>query len=113
MCVGCVLFLPALVGDVSGDAVPWIIASSGLELAYFALLALAYARAEMSAVYPLARGSAPVLVLVGSVIALAGSPSVAQVLGVLLVAVGGLAVRGAPRGGTRLGLVGGGGHAGV
>src|SRR5215210_1933368 len=45
---------------------PYLVASSCLELAYFALLAFAYGRAEMSLVYPLARGSAPVLVLVGT-----------------------------------------------
>src|SRR6185503_1510639 len=46
----------ALLGGVSADAVPYIAASSVLELAYFALLAAAYARAEMSLVYPIARG---------------------------------------------------------
>jgi drug/metabolite transporter (DMT)-like permease len=93
MCVGCVLFLPALVGDVSGDAVPWLVASSALELAYFALLALAYSRAELSAVYPLARGSAPVFVL-----AVAGVPLALQAVGVVLVAIGVVLVRGGARG---------------
>jgi drug/metabolite transporter (DMT)-like permease len=93
MCVGCVLFLPALVGDVSADAVPWLIASSALELAYFALLALAYSRAELSAVYPLARGSAPVFVL-----AVAGVPLALQAVGVVLVAIGVVLVRGGGRG---------------
>jgi drug/metabolite transporter (DMT)-like permease len=93
MCVGCVLFLPALVGDVSHEAVPWLVASSALELAYFALLAFAYSRAELSAVYPLARGSAPVFVL-----AVAGVPLVLQAVGVVLVAIGVVLVRGGPRG---------------
>ena len=44
-----------------------------LELAYFALLAAVYARADLSFAYPIARGSAPVLVLLISVIAL-GAP---------------------------------------
>ncbi|MEA2439136.1 MAG: hypothetical protein QOH76_560, partial [Thermoleophilaceae bacterium] len=64
MCVGCLLFAPALLGDVESGVWPWVVASSALELAYFALLALAYSRFSLSGVYPLARGSAPVFVLV-------------------------------------------------
>jgi drug/metabolite transporter (DMT)-like permease len=89
MCVGCVVFLPSLVGEVHAAAVPWIAASAALELSYFALLAFAYSRDELSAVYPLARGSAPVFVL-----AVAGVPLVLQAVGVVLVAVGVLLVRG-------------------
>jgi drug/metabolite transporter (DMT)-like permease len=89
MCVGCVVFLPSLLGHVSADAVPWLAASSVLELLYFSLLAYAYSRAELSAVYPLARGSAPVFVL-----AVAGVPLAWQAVGVVLVAVGVVLVRG-------------------
>jgi drug/metabolite transporter (DMT)-like permease len=93
MCVGCVLFLPALVGDVHSGVWPYVVASSALELAYFALLALAYSRYELSAVYPLARGSAPVFVLIVGGVALA-----LQAVGVVLVACGVLLVRGLRRG---------------
>src|SRR3954470_19562398 len=96
MCVGCVLFAPALIGDVSSGVWPYVVASSALELTYFALLALAYSRFELSAVYPLARGSAPVFVL------LVGGVSVAlQAVGVVLVACGVLLVRGLRRGDWR------------
>jgi len=94
MCVGCVLFAPALAGDVESGVWPWVAASSVLELAYFALLALAYSRAELSAVYPLARGSAPVIVLLVSVLFLGVSISLAAAVGVLLVAGGVMLVRG-------------------
>jgi drug/metabolite transporter (DMT)-like permease len=93
MCVGCVLFAPALFGDVSAGVWPYVVASSALELAYFALLALAYSKYELSAVYPLARGSAPVFVLVVGGVAL-----VLQAVGVVLVACGVLLVRGLRRG---------------
>src|SRR3954464_4559043 len=93
MCVGCVLFVPALAGDVSAGVWPYVIASSALELAYFALLALAYSKYELSAVYPLARGSAPVFVLVVGGVSLA-----LQAVGVVLVACGVLLVRGLRRG---------------
>src|SRR3954465_11143938 len=92
MCVACVVFLPVVLGDVSSDAVPWLVASAVLELAYFALLALAYSRAELSAVYPLARGSAPVFVLV-----VGGVSMVSQAVGIVLVACGVLLVRGLHR----------------
>src|SRR3989442_241133 len=66
--VGLVVFAPVAVvwWRVEGAAVPFVVASSGLELAYVALLAAAYRRAELSLVYPLTRGLAPVLVLVVS-----------------------------------------------
>jgi drug/metabolite transporter (DMT)-like permease len=69
-----------------------------LELTYFALLAFAYTRAELSVVYPLARGLAPVLVLAGAVAFTGAATSTAQVAGVLLVASGILLVRGVRRG---------------
>jgi hypothetical protein len=52
--------LAAATWRVEGAAVPYIVASGALELAYIALLAAAYRRFELSLVYPLARGLAPV-----------------------------------------------------
>ena len=49
------------------QAWPFVAVSSALEVAYFVALAHAYRRADLSLVYPLARGLAPVLVLVVSV----------------------------------------------
>src|SRR5438105_11270202 len=88
---GVVVFAPiaAWSWQVSVDAIPYIAASAVLELVYFVLLARAYRTSELSVVYPLARGSAPVLVLLVS-----GARSPLQVAGVLLVAIGTLLVRG-------------------
>ena len=58
------------------------------------LLARAYRRADVGVVYPVARGSAPVLVLLAEVTLLGASPGVWQAAGVLLVGGGVLAVRG-------------------
>ena len=91
----------ALTWDVEAAALPYLLASAALELVYFALLAAAYARAELSVVYPLARGGAPAFVLLGAV-ALGAAPSAGQVAGVLLVAAGVVLVRGL-RGGDRVG----------
>jgi drug/metabolite transporter (DMT)-like permease len=88
----------ALAWELDAEALPYLGASIVLELAYFALLAAAYRRAELSVVYPLARGLAPVLVLVAAVAVTGAATSPAQALGVLLVCGGVLLVRGARRG---------------
>jgi drug/metabolite transporter (DMT)-like permease len=77
---------------------PYLIATCALELAYFALLVFAYTRAELSVVYPLARGLAPVLVLAGTVAFTSAGTTPRQVAGVLIVAAGILLVRGVRRG---------------
>jgi drug/metabolite transporter (DMT)-like permease len=94
-----VVFAPltALQWEIEAEAWPYIAASSLLELVYFALLGAAYRRAEVSVVYPLARGLAPVLVLVVGVLALGADSSAAQAAGVVLVGLGVLLVRGVRR----------------
>ncbi len=87
------LSVPALLtGGVSADAVPYIAASTVFELCYFVLLARAYDGGEVSVVYPIARGSAPVVVLVFGAIALNEGVAVGAVAGILAVAFGVLLV---------------------
>jgi drug/metabolite transporter (DMT)-like permease len=87
------LAVPALLtGGVPASAVPFIAASAALELIYFVLLARAYAGGELSVVYPVARGSAPIVVLVFGAIALSESVGVGAVVGVLAIAAGVLLV---------------------
>src|SRR5437773_594391 len=85
---------------IDGRVWPYVAASAAFELVYFALLATAYRRAEFSVVYPIARGSAPVLVLLVAVVVLGSSTSWQQVAGVVLVAVGIVLVRGLGGGST-------------
>src|SRR5207247_6111345 len=102
--VAVVVFAPvaAAVWDVDGRVWPFVVGSAAFELLYFALLAGAYRRAHLSVVYPLARGTAPVLVLVIGVVVLGTETSWGQGVGVFLVAAGVLLVRGARiRAGTR------------
>lgn len=89
------LFAPvaAVMWDVEASAIPWIAASAVLEIAYFLLLTTAYTRSDLSLVYPVARGSAPVLVLVGAA-AVGTTVGWAQAAGVVLVAIGIVLVRG-------------------
>jgi drug/metabolite transporter (DMT)-like permease len=93
--VAVMLFAPvaAATWSVEREAVPWIVASATLELAYFLLLTAAYARSDLSLVYPIARGSAPILVLVGATVA-GAALGAAQAVGVVLVGAGVMLVRG-------------------
>src|SRR5207248_21270 len=77
---------------------------SALEALYLVLLATGYSVAAMGFVYPIARGSAPVVVLVISVIALGVSVSAVAAAGVLLVGTGVLLVGGPGPAGQRRAL---------
>jgi drug/metabolite transporter (DMT)-like permease len=94
--VGWLAFFPvAIVGwRVDAEVWPFVLASGAAELIYVALLASAYRRAELSVVYPVARGVAPVLVLLVAVLALGEPTDVTQVVGVAMVGAGVLLVRG-------------------
>jgi drug/metabolite transporter (DMT)-like permease len=93
-----ILFAPvaAATWRVEAAAAPWIAASAALELAYFFLLTAAYSRSDLSLVYPIARGVAPVLVLVGASVA-GAALGAWQALGVVMVGSGVLLVRGLQR----------------
>ena len=107
ICTSVIVFAPIaiLVWDVDPAVWPYLVATSALQFTYFALLASAYRYAELSFVYPIARGLAPVLVLLIGVVVLGTSASASQALGVTAVGIGVLLVRGL--GGGR-DLVGGG-----
>src|SRR3954452_166670 len=94
------IFAPVAVAtwSVSWAVAPYVAASAAFEAAYFGLLVAAYRRRELSVVYPVARGSAPVLVLLGTVGALGRQVSAGAAAGVCLVAVGVVLVRGIRRG---------------
>ena len=94
--VGVVAFTPAalLTWDVDADVWPYVIGSTSFELVYIVLLAAAYRRSELSLVYPLARGVAPVVVLVVAIAALGAPSSAAQAAGVCVIGLGVVLVRG-------------------
>jgi len=84
--------------SVSWSVAPYVAASAAFEGAYFALLVAVYRRRELSVVYPVARGSAPLLVLLGTAAVLGRHVSVGATVGVCLVGAGVLLVRGIRRG---------------
>jgi drug/metabolite transporter (DMT)-like permease len=100
--VGAVVFAPvALIGwRFEPSAWPYVLSSSALELLYIVLLATAYSVAAMSFVYPIARGSAPVLVLVAGAVVAGATVSLEAGVGVVLVAIGIVLVRGVRGGGS-------------
>jgi drug/metabolite transporter (DMT)-like permease len=106
LCISVVLFAPAAAATwrVEAAALPYIAASAVLEAVYFVLLVAAYRRRELSVVYPIARGSAPVLVLLGTALVLGRPVGGQQAAGVLLVAAGVLLVRGVRRGAEGIGV---------
>ena len=99
MLVALVVYAPVAVAGwrFEADALPYAAATSLLHLAYVPLVPAAYRRADMSVVYPIARGTAPVLVLAVGVLALGAETSPAETVGILLVAAGVLLVRGIAR----------------
>jgi drug/metabolite transporter (DMT)-like permease len=105
---GTVVFAPiaALTWRLHSAAVGYAVVSSTLELMYLVLLASAYSLAAMGFVYPIARGSAPVLVLIIGAVFLAAHVSAMAAVGVVLVAAGIVLVRGvrAAAGGRELAL---------
>lgn len=73
-------------------AAGWCLLSAALELSYLWLLAAAYRRGELSAVYPIARGTAPLLAVIVGLGLLGEKLTGAQLAGVGLLLVGILAV---------------------
>lgn len=87
---------------VDGGGALWIAGSSVLHLAYFLLLQRGYRSGDLSLVYPLARGTGPVLATAAAVALLGERPTPLALGGAALVALGafgltfgGAALRGA------------------
>lgn len=77
---------------LSLTAIGLCVLSSVLETIYLVLLSLAYRRGELSAVYPIARGSAPLVAVVVGLVLLGEHLSAPQLAGVGLLLGGILAV---------------------
>ena len=94
--VALLAFAPVAAATWEWDASVWpyIAVTSALQLSYFLLLTAAYRAHEFSVVYPVARGSAPVLVLIAGLLFLGADTSAGQTAAVVVVAVGILLVRG-------------------
>jgi drug/metabolite transporter (DMT)-like permease len=87
---GTVLFSPVLFQAASWPARiwPYALASALCEAVYFVALATAYRLADFSLAYPLARGTAPLLLALGSVVFLKEKLSPGGVLGLSVLVLG-------------------------
>ena len=63
---------------------PYLIASAGIHLAYMLFLVRAYRLGDLSRVYPIARGLAPVVVALMAALFVGERPTIAQAAGLLL-----------------------------
>jgi hypothetical protein len=82
---------------------PWVLLGSALHTGYKLFLVRAYRDADLSQVYPLARGAAPLIVTVASALFLAEVPPPLRIAAVLAIAGGiMLMARGGGLGGTAL-----------
>lgn len=87
---GSILFSPMLLqaGTWPARIWPYALASGLCEAAYFVALATAYRLADFSLAYPLARGTAPLLLALGSIVFLKEHLRFGGVLGLSLLIVG-------------------------
>jgi drug/metabolite transporter (DMT)-like permease len=76
----------AVVGLPPRAALPYLIVSPLVHSCYVLCLSIAYDRADLSVAYPIARGSAPLLVTAGGVLFLGDNVSALGYVGVILVA---------------------------
>jgi drug/metabolite transporter (DMT)-like permease len=74
-----------------------IFASAVLHTAYYLLLDRGYRSGDLSIVYPIARGSGPLITVVGAVLLLGEHPSTVAIIGALLIGGGAVALTGDPR----------------
>jgi drug/metabolite transporter (DMT)-like permease len=100
-----VIGLPVLAvfGLPSVQALPYLAVSCLVHSGYMVMLTQAYRRADFVLAYPLARGTAPLLVTVGGVLLVGDHLTAPGVLGVALVAGAILSLVRMPRGHQRVG----------
>jgi drug/metabolite transporter (DMT)-like permease len=70
------------------------IVSGGLRLLYFVILQTGYRKADLSVVYPLARGSAPLFATIGAITLMHEAPTPYTVAGLILIIVGVIVITG-------------------
>lgn len=80
--------LVAWLGMPPAQAWPYLVTSLCIHVAYYITLAGAYKHGDLSATYPIMRGSAPVLVALGSTMFLSESLSLAAWMGIVGVTIG-------------------------
>lgn len=92
-CVGIVL-LPMVVVDPPFEVLGWVVASAAAQSVYLGCLGAAYRDGSLSVAYPIARGTAPLLIGLGGWWLLGETPSTATSVGLVVLTAGILLVAG-------------------
>jgi len=82
------ILLVALSAAPAPAAIPYIVASTVIHWGYYVLLNIAYRTGDLSIVYPIARGLAPVLIAVGALIWIGEQLPLLAWIGILAVSCG-------------------------
>src|SRR5260370_12850232 len=72
----------------ASDSWKWLALTAGVQFGYYVLLVRSYGAGDMSVVYPLARGLAPVLTTVAAALALGQTLCAGQPAAVILLSLG-------------------------
>lgn len=92
--IGAVAYAPFGIASIVGEGVqlaPLLllaIGSGALQVGYFLLLQRAYAVGDVSVVYPLARGTGPLLSVIAAIVILGERPGLTTILGGLVIVAG-------------------------
>lgn len=93
--VSCIIYLPLVIYELaqarfvwSRAAVALVLASGAVHLAYSLFLQRGYQKAELSVVYPVARGTGPMLSTIAAILFLGEAPKALGLLGLALVILG-------------------------
>ena len=94
MVVGAIVFAPFGIHSLVSSGtdllqwLPWALVSGLLEVIYFLVLQRGYQVGDVSVVYPLARGTGPLLAVVLAVVVLGERPTVVELIGAAVVIAG-------------------------
>jgi drug/metabolite transporter (DMT)-like permease len=91
--VGGAILLPFAIADPPTEVAGLVVLTGFAEAAYALALSAAYARGSLSLVYPVGRGTAPLLATLGAWMVLSEVPGIAGLLGAALLAGGLLLLR--------------------
>ena len=72
----------------AADVWPWLLASGVIHTIYLLALSYAYEHGDLSRVYPISRGAAPMIVLALGVILLADRLTLPEIIGILVLGTG-------------------------
>lgn len=88
--LGGLVFAPIILprGLPDPSVLPWLILSVVIEIAYLVLLSYSYQKTDISAIYPIARGSGPIFITLWSVLLIGERLGAEGVVGILLIIIG-------------------------